>query len=334
MHKRNTPAIFVENVSKTFRVHRKQPGLQGSIRSLFRRQWETKTALDNVSFSIENGEIVGLVGANGAGKTTLMKILSGIIYADRGRISVLGYDPWERKNAFRSRIALIMGQKAQLWWDLPAADCFLLLREIYQIPRAEFNRRLDTLAARLDVAGQLSIQIRRLSLGERMKMEIIASLLHNPSVIFLDEPTIGLDLTSQRAIRSFLTEYRDAHQPAVIITSHYMEDIKSLCRRIIILRKGAIVYDGALGHIVADHIRHKVVVARFAEAVDVATVVAGLPAGLGDIIGRENHTIRLETPREKAAEAAQFLVQCAEVADLSIEEEDISSIIESIQRNG
>lgn len=196
--------ISVGNLSKSFFIHRKDPGLAGSLRSLFVRKKTEIKALDNVSMSIAEGEIVGLIGANGAGKTTLVKVLSGIIHPDAGTVRVLGFDPWQRKNEFRSNISLIMGQKAQLWWDLPAADCFLLLREIYHIEKGAYNERLDFLASTLGVTGQLTTQIRRLSLGERMKMELIATLLHNPKVVFLDEPTIGLDLTAQKAIRSFL----------------------------------------------------------------------------------------------------------------------------------
>ena len=236
--------IKVENLHKTFKVHKKEPGLKASGKSLFSRKWIEKKALVDVSLSIGEGEILGLVGANGAGKTTLVKILSGIIHPTSGTTHVLGFNPWERHNDFRKQIALIMGQKAQLWWDLPAEDCFLLLREIYQIPKKQYEENLSFLSNTLNISDQMNIQIRRLSLGERMKMELIAALLHNPRVVFLDEPTIGLDLTAQRAIRQFLLNYRQKHRPAMILTSHYMEDIEQLCERIIILRQGSVVYDG------------------------------------------------------------------------------------------
>ncbi|MGZ3689368.1 MAG: ABC transporter ATP-binding protein, partial [Bdellovibrionota bacterium] len=224
--------IEVEKLTKTFRVHQKDPGLLGSMRSLVRRRWIEKHALKSVSMKVGPGEIVGLVGANGAGKTTLVKALAGIIHPTSGEAKVLGHVPWQRENEFRRQIALIMGQKAQLWWDLPAADCFLLLCEIYRIPKTQFRANLDYLVEALGVRDQLHIQIRRLSLGERMKMELIAALLHRPKVVYLDEPTIGLDLTAQRAIREFLLRYRKEHQPAMLLTSHYMEDIEKLCRRI------------------------------------------------------------------------------------------------------
>ena len=326
--------INVENCSKVFRVHKKQPGLMGSVRSLFHRAWEEKWALRDVSLSVNEGEIVGLVGANGAGKTTLVKILSGIIHPTSGSVSVLGHDPWARKDEFRSRIALIMGQKAQLWWDLPAADCFLLLREMYSVPRDSFARRLDELAGTLGVGDLLTTQIRRLSLGERMKMELIAALLHNPKILFLDEPTIGLDLTSQRAMRQFILQYREQHQPAMILTSHYMEDIKTMCKRIVIIRKGSIVYDGSIDHIVADHTHFKIVTAQLAGQMTRGEIEAVLPAGFAMETHINGQELRIQVPRDEAADAAQFLLQQFDVADIAIEEEDISTIIESIQTEG
>ena len=255
--------IQVKNLHKEFKVHKKEPGLLGSIEALYRRKWTTKEAVKNATFSVTGGEILGLVGANGAGKTTIVKMLAGIIHPTSGEISVLGHRPWERKNEFRKRIALIMGQKAQLWWDLPAADCFILLKEIYQISEKDFKGRLDYLCDALQIKDELNVQIRRLSLGERMKMEIIAALLHQPEVVFLDEPTIGLDLTAQKAIRKFLLDYRRTHQPAMILTSHYMEDIEQLCERIIIIRQGEFVYDGSLRKVVTEFAGEKVISVRF-----------------------------------------------------------------------
>ncbi len=221
-----------------------------------------KKSFNGVSLKVSPGEIVGLVGANGAGKTTLVKILAGIVHPTSGEARVLGHVPWERHNDFRKQIALVMGQKAQLWWDLPAEDCFLLLKEIYRIPEKRYREKLDSLVYSLGVQGQLNTQIRRLSLGERMKMELIATLLHDPKVVFLDEPTIGLDLTAQRAIRDFILKYSQEHQPAVILTSHYMEDIERLCKRIIIMREGEFVYDGPLAKISGHLALHKVVTAK------------------------------------------------------------------------
>ena len=238
--------IEVRGLGKTYRTHRKAPGLWGSVRGLFRREHVEKHAVVDVSFDVGPGEIVGLVGPNGAGKTTVVKMLAGIVHPTTGHIRVLDHEPWKRDNAFRSRIALVMGQKQQLWWDLPAADSFDLLREIYRIPRERYKATLDELVEALAVGPYLTVPVRRLSLGERMRMELVAALLHRPDVVFLDKPTIGLDLTAQRAIREFLLDYQRRVQPAVILTSHYMEDIERLCPRILILREGRIVFDGPL----------------------------------------------------------------------------------------
>lgn len=319
--------IEVNNLSKSFRIHKKAPGLAGSVRGLFNRQWETKHALKNISLKVSAGEIVGLVGANGAGKTTLLKILAGIVHPTSGEASVLGFTPWERDNRLRQQVALIMGQKAQLWWDLPAADCFLLLREIYRIPHDEFRQNLDHLTKALGVEKQLNTQIRRLSLGERMKMELIATLLHRPKVVFLDEPTIGLDLAAQKAIREFILRYRKEHRPAMIVTSHYMEDIETLCERIVIIRQGQFVYDGALDKVVSKYGGHKVINAQFSEATNVD---ASVFASLGEVVANDapaDAGIKLKVPRSKVSEAAALILKTFPVADFSIEEEDIADII-------
>jgi len=223
-----------------------------------------------------------------------------------------------------------MGQKAQLWWDLPAADCFLLLQEIYQVPKVEFDRRLGFLAATLGVESQLKVQVRRLSLGERMKMELIAALLHEPRVVFLDEPTIGLDLTAQRAIREFLLEYRREHQPAMLLTSHYMEDIEKLCERIVIIREGDFVYDGPLSKIVRDYARHKVLALTLAQPDPTASV----PAEFGELASNKDGVLRIKVLRENVPQAASELLRRYPAKDLSIEEEDIGTIIEAMFRKG
>jgi ABC-2 type transport system ATP-binding protein len=323
--------IFVEKLSKTFVVHKKEPGLAGSIRSLFHREYIHKRAVRDVSFTVGEGEIVGLVGANGAGKTTIVKMLAGIIHPTAGRAKVLGFTPWERDDRFRSQIALIMGQKAQLWWDLPAADCFLLLKEIYQIPAEQFRSTLDYLSETLDVRNELQIQIRRLSLGERMKMELIAALLHGPRVVYLDEPTIGLDLTAQRSIRDFILRYRADHRPAMILTSHYMEDIERLCRRIIILREGQIVFDGSLEKVIAEYAEHKIITAHLRKDAEAVADANGLSA-FGLVEECTGDLVRLRVSRHRVAEAAAELLRRLPVLDLAIEETDIGTVIESIQR--
>lgn len=322
--------ITLQNVSKSFTVHKKEAGLANSLKSLFIRNWVKVEALNNISLDINQGEIVGLVGANGAGKTTLVKILSGIIHPDSGKVRVLGYDPWDRKWDFRRKIALVMGQKAQLWWDLPAGDCFLLLREIYQIPEKQFSENLNLLAEMLLIKNKMNIQIRRLSLGERMKMELIATLLHNPRVVYLDEPTIGLDLTTQRAIRKFILDYRQKHQPAMIVTSHYMEDIEQMCKRIIILRKGSVVYDGALDTIVKKFVNYKVITASLSSSA--STNGFRLPDRFGTVSRATSDTIKVKANRSLIAEAASYILQHLPVTDLTIEEDTIGSVIEALQR--
>lgn len=331
--------IHVRGLSKTFRVHKKEPGLKGSIRSLFIRNWQDVHALHNIDLHIEAGEIVGLVGENGAGKTTLVKTLAGIIHPSSGTAEVLGHIPWHRKNAFRKKIALIMGQKAQLWWDLPAADSFLLLREIYQVPGALFKSNLETLTRALRVEDKMNIQIRRLSLGERMKMELIAALLHQPQVVFLDEPTIGLDLAAQRAIREFILDYRRRENPAMILTSHYMEDIEKLCERIVLMRKGELVYDGSLARMVSDFAKHKVLKAHLRLELDGDSATEGdvAQAGphkpekpLGEILEWNSNLLKVKVLRKDAASVASYLLQNYPVADISIEEEDFGTVIESL----
>jgi len=315
-------------LSKTFHVHKKEPGLMGSVRGLFRRERIAKHAVREVSLRVAEGEIVGLVGANGAGKTTLVKMLAGIIHPTAGEARVLGYVPWERDDRLRSRLALIMGQKAQLWWDLPAADGFLLLREIYRIPEPEFRKTLAYLVSVLDIEKELKVQVRRLSLGERMKMELIAALLHSPRVVFLDEPTIGLDLSAQRAIRDFILAYREEHAPAMILTSHYMEDIQRLCKRILILRDGALVYDGPLAQVAERYADHKVITAHLRR--DGGGRGGGL--GVGEIVEQDATVLKVKVPRGETAAAAARILELYAVADLAIEEPDIGTIIERILR--
>lgn len=315
--------IKVENLKKSFRVHRKEPGFLGSLKGLFNRKWEDKNALKGVNLEIGAGEIVGLVGANGAGKTTLVKLLAGIVHPTSGFASVMGHTPWERNNQFRRQIALIMGQKAQLWWDLPAADCFILLREIYRLPENDYRDSLAQLTSALGVEKQLNTPIRRLSLGERMKMELIAALLHRPKVVFLDEPTIGLDLNAQRAMREFLLNYRREYQPAMILTSHYMEDIEQLCERIVIIREGEFVYDGPLKKVLDRFADHKIIRAQLAGA----KAPPQLPASLVEVVSFAETEAKFKVSRAKVAEAASAILSSLPVVDLAIDEEDISDII-------
>lgn len=242
-------AIEIENLCKTFDYYTKAVGLKGSLRNLFHREKLSKEAVRSVSFQVEEGEILGLLGPNGAGKTTTLKMLSGILYPTSGRATVGGYVPWERKNEFKRCFSIVMGQKNQLWWDLPASDTFYLNKCIYGVDDAAYRRVIDELSELLDVKNLLNVQVRRLSLGERMKMEIMAALIHRPQIIFLDEPTIGLDIVSQRRIREFLRYYNEQTHTTIILTSHYMKDIEELCGRAVIINQGEVVYNGALSAI-------------------------------------------------------------------------------------
>ena len=303
--------IKVSKLSKSFSVYHKEPGLLGSLRGLFVRKSSTKFALKDVSLEVHPGEILGLIGANGAGKTTLVKILSGIMHPTNGEVSVLGFRPWERNNQYRKQMSLIMGQKSQVWWDLPALDSFLLLKEIYQIDDKTYQFNIDYLSQTLGITEHLNTQVRKLSLGERMKVELMAALLHNPKVIFLDEPTIGLDITSQKAVREFLKDYQKKYNPIMILTSHYMEDIKELCSRINIIRKGEMIYDGPLSHIqklTGDTKQLKVTTKE----------------------GELEFTI----PREGLARKTREIFESHEVIDLNIQDPSIEDIIDQILKHG
>jgi ABC-2 type transport system ATP-binding protein len=303
--------IKVENLTKTFTSHVKEPGLIGSLKGLVNRKTITKDALKSVNLTINQGEIVGLIGANGAGKTTLVKILAGIVHPTAGDVSILGFRPWERHNDYRKQMSLIMGQKAQVWWDLPALDSFILLKDIYQIDDATYKYNIEFLADTLMVKDQLKTQVRKLSLGERMKVELMAALLHNPRVIFLDEPTIGLDISAQKAVREFMRNYQKEYKPITILTSHYMEDIKELCERIVIIKEGGFVYDGPLSDVqkmVGDE-----------KVLNVTT---------------ENETFRVSVPRSELSSKTKEILEKHYVIDLNIHDPSVEDIIESIMRNG
>src|SRR5213075_3411616 len=244
------PAIEVNGLTKAFRTYKKQPGLGGAVKGLFRRQYEQTVAVKDVTFQVEPGELVGFLGPNGAGKTTTLKMLSGLLYPTAGSARVLGYTPWERKDGYRRQFALLLGQKNQLWWDLPARESLELNANIYGIAKAGFERTVAEMTELLAVKDKLNVMVRELSLGERMKMELIASLLHQPKILFLDEPTIGLDVVSQKTVREFLREHNAKHNTTVLLTSHYMADIQELCDRVIIIDQGTIFFDGRLSEVI------------------------------------------------------------------------------------
>lgn len=238
--------IETNNLTKKFTSFKKEEGFKGSVKSFFNRDPITKYAVNDFSFKVEKGEIKGLLGPNGAGKTTLMKMLTGIIVPSSGEVSIAGYKPWQRDKEFRKKIALVMGQKSQLWWDIPAMDSFQLLQKYYEIPDIQFKKKLGHMGELLDVTELFHIHVRKLSLGERMKLELMASLLHEPEVLFLDEPTIGLDLVAQENMRNFLKEYHAKNDLSIILTSHYMADVQALCKDLVLISKGQKAYDGPL----------------------------------------------------------------------------------------
>lgn len=243
-----TNAIETINLGRVYKTYTKQEGLINSFKGFYNRQYTEKVALKNATFKVEPGKIVGLVGANGAGKTTLLKILSGLIYPTSGSARVLGFEPWKRESDFLKQISILLGQKNQLWWDITPRDSFALLAKIYDLNETQAKRRVDDLAHLLKCEHVCDTQLRRLSLGERMKMEIIGSLLHSPKVLFLDEPTIGLDIVAQSAIREFLERYVKEFNPAIILTSHYMDDIAQLADQLLLISQGEIVYNGNVEH--------------------------------------------------------------------------------------
>jgi ABC-2 type transport system ATP-binding protein len=325
--------IKITNISQTFKVSEKEPGFIGSLKSLFKKKWILKYALKNINIEIKQGEIIGLIGANGAGKTTLIKILAGIIFPTSGEAKVLGFDPWLRDNKLRKQMSLIMGQKAQLWWDLPAMDCFLLLKEIYQIPDNEFEQDLKNLSEKLNITSQLKTPVRSLSLGERMKVELMAALLHRPKVIYLDEPTIGLDITSQKAIRLFIREYHKEYNPIVILTSHYMEDIEELCKRVVIVKSGEVIYDGDLEKITEHTSNEKTIVAVLSEKITNEQLLQ-FPSHLGTASFMNELTLKVNVEKKELTQAVSKLLQMFPINDLNIEAQDISDIIEKLMKEG
>ena len=326
--------IQVKNLKRHFKVYKKQPGLWGSVKSLFKRKYETVKAVDNISFEIKQGEMVGFIGQNGAGKTTTLKVLSGLLYPTAGEISVLDFNPWDRKPEFQKQSALVMGQKNQLWWDLPAMETFLLNKAIYEIPDEQFKKTLDKLIKLLQVKDIVNIQVRKLSLGQRMKCELIAALLHNPKVLFLDEPTIGLDVVMQKNLRDFIKSYNKEFKATIILTSHYMDDVKELCERAIIIDKGKLIFDGKLKKIINKYARNKILSLVFSEEVSETNLKKfGQVKDFNNKM-ESNYTATILVPRKKAAQVASDLLKELPVEDVNIEEPPIEAIIREVFQSG
>lgn len=325
------PAIEAHHLSKTYRVYQKREGVLASIRGLFHREYRLVEAVRDVSFTIEPGEMVAFLGPNGAGKTTTLKLLSGLIVPTEGSAAVLGYTPWKRENTFRRRFSLVMGQKNQLWWDLPAQESFRLHQEIYRIDATAFERRLDELTSLLEVRDLVGQPVRELSLGERMRMELIAALLHSPEVLLLDEPTIGLDVVSQRRVQEFLKYYQQEQGITVILTSHYMKDVEALCRRAIIINDGEIRHDGSLGAIVERFSRHKIIQLQFAGN--------QIPTDLdrfGTVLECLPPRVRVEVPRQQIPEILSALLTEYTIEDVGVLDRPLEEVIAEMftQRGG
>lgn len=324
--------IEVENLTRVFRTYKKQPGFWGGVRGLFRREFEETAAAKDVSFTIREGEFVGFLGPNGAGKTTTLKMLSGLIYPTSGSARVAGFDPTRRENAYRRIFALVLGQKNQLWWDLPAIESFNLLRAIYAIPPDAFKQTLDELVLLLDVGRKLNVMVRELSLGERMKMELIAALLHRPRVLFLDEPTIGLDVVSQKAVRQFLRDYNRRHRVTILLTSHYMADIKELCERVIVIHKGRKIYDGALGRLESSGGARRKIITFVPAVAGAESPREGFPdhwksRHAKSTVRSEDGKFTLCVSSDHVVAVSQEILSTGPVADITIEDVPLEDVI-------
>ncbi len=316
------PIISAAGLTKTYRVFQKRKGVAGALRGLVKREYKEVRAVDGISFNIEPGELVAFLGPNGAGKTTTLKMLSGLIYPNAGSARVLGYVPWERDDAFRRRFALVMGQKNQLWWDLPASDSFELHREIYGIPSDQFKRTLGDLTELLNVEKLTRQAVRELSLGERMKMELIAALLHQPQVLLLDEPTIGLDVVAQVAIQKCLREYHQQRGVTMLLTSHYMRDVEALCNRVIVINHGKLVYDGGLAGLSERFGRMKLVKIEFASG--------SVPDDIerfGEVAHRDGPGVELRVDPARIGEILGAILERYPVADISVTDPPLEQVI-------
>lgn len=319
--------IEVNGLTKAFRTYKKQPGFAGAVKGLFKRQYEQTVAVDNVSFRIEPGELVGFLGPNGAGKTTTLKMLAGLLFPTGGNANVLGYTPWERADGYRRQFALVLGQKNQLWWDLPARESLELNAKIYGIPKDRFEKTVGELTELLGVQHKLNVSVRELSLGERMKMELIASLLHQPNVLFLDEPTIGLDVVSQKTVREFIRNHNALNKTTILLTSHYMADIQELCKRVIIIDHGKIFFDGQLNEIVDRFADFKLVTIQCEKADAISKEQLGR---YGEVTEQTSTGITLKVKRDRVIAVCKSLLDELPITDIDIQEIPIEDVIRTI----
>jgi ABC-2 type transport system ATP-binding protein len=317
--------IEIRNLEKSYRVYQKQEGLWAAFTGLVKRKHRMVEAVRGIDLDVEQGEFVAFLGPNGAGKTTTLKLLSGVINPTGGEARVLGFVPWRRENAYRRRFALVMGQKNQLWWDLPAAESFRLHQQIYAIDAASFRRTHDELVDLLDVRGLLNQPVRELSLGERMKMELIAAMLHSPDVLFLDEPTIGLDVIAQHNIQKFLKHYQQVRQITILLTSHYMKDVAALCKRVVVINHGQIIYDGSLDGIIDQFSSHKVLTLQFGDG--------RMPSDLsryGDVVERKEPEVKLRVERSVITHVLSAVLADHAIEDISVEDPPLEEVIAQV----
>jgi ABC-2 type transport system ATP-binding protein len=320
-------AIHVQSLRKTFDVHEREAGLLASARSLFHRKTKAVAAVDGISFDVAPGEVVGFLGPNGAGKTTALKMLSGLIHPTSGDVDVLGHIPYRREKNYLRQITLVMGQRNQLVWDIPAIDSFELNRAIYRIDDGEFKKTLNEIVELLEIGELIRKPVRTLSLGERMKCEIAAALLHQPRVLFLDEPTIGLDVTMQRRIRVFIAEYNRRRESTVLLTSHYMADVEALCKRVIVIHHGKLLFDGSLDALIQRFSPHKTIVVELKNH-------SGEISGYGTVVSQRDGQVTLRVPKaETAAVTARVLAELP-VIDLTVEDPPIEDVIEQVFSEG
>ena len=319
------PVILLDNLSKTYLVPERDAGVMAAARSLVQRRHRAIKAVDQVSFRVEPGEVVGFLGPNGAGKTTTLKMLSGLLHPTSGTGRVLAYEPWQRQRDFLKVITLVMGQRNQLNWDIPASDSFELNRVIYRVPPEQYQQTLEELVELLELGPLINKPVRNLSLGERMKCEIAAALLHRPQVLFLDEPTIGLDVTAQRRIREFIREYNRRHNATILLTSHYMADVEALCKRIVVIHHGRILFDGPLAELVKRFSPHKTIAVELEHPIE-----SNQYADFGEVVTQDDGRLMLRVPKADTAKVAGRLLAQLPVSDLTIEDPPIEEVIEQV----
>jgi ABC-2 type transport system ATP-binding protein len=332
-HRVPASSIVVSHLRKVYEVPEREGGLKAAVGSLFHRQTRDIAAVKDISFEIQAGEVVGFLGPNGAGKTTTLKMLAGLLHPTSGTADVLGYTPWKRDRAYLRQMALIMGQRNQLTWDIPVLDSYELNKAIFRIPDADFRQRRDELIEMLDLGELLRKPVRNLSLGERMKCEIAGSLLHQPAILFLDEPTIGLDVAMQRRIRAFIAEYNQRTKASILLTSHYMADVEALCERVIVIHHGSLLYDGDLPGLVRNFSPHKTIVVEFEEGSTIEhneSMLRPLIGEVGEIVESSAIGLTVRVPKADTARVTGQLLGALPIADLTVEDPPIEDVIERV----